>query len=167
MQAFVDALHSEETIRTNCSQVQQSRPGTIIYEPNHLWVPYTQGQSNTLTLFHLFTFTHFWWYFQCGIVFLSCWEIPLFGRLPVTRYEKILLWIILCTHSFFLWKSKGRNASSMFMATCLQYMSCAISLTRYNISTVTKMEYTYFQTANYFDWLIPSFLFLSLRMTFF
>lgn len=45
MQTFMAALHSEETTRTNCSRVQQSRPGTIIYEPNHLWVPYMQGQS--------------------------------------------------------------------------------------------------------------------------
>lgn len=40
MQTFMAALHSGETIRTNCSRVQQSRPGTIIYEANHLWVPY-------------------------------------------------------------------------------------------------------------------------------
>lgn len=39
MQTFMAAVHSEETIRTNCSRVQQSRPGTIIYEANHLWVP--------------------------------------------------------------------------------------------------------------------------------
>lgn len=40
MQTFMAAIHSEETIRTNCSQVQQSRPGMIIYELDHLWVPY-------------------------------------------------------------------------------------------------------------------------------
>lgn len=41
-QTSMAALHSEETIRTNCSRVQQSRPGTIIYEPNHLWVSYAR-----------------------------------------------------------------------------------------------------------------------------
>lgn len=30
------ALHSEETIRTNCSRVQQSKPHALIYEANHL-----------------------------------------------------------------------------------------------------------------------------------
>lgn len=45
MQTFMAALHSGETIRTNCSRVQQSRPGTIIYEPNHLWVPYARTKQ--------------------------------------------------------------------------------------------------------------------------
>lgn len=39
------ADYSKEAIRTNCSQVQQSRRGTAVYEPDHLWVPYVQGQN--------------------------------------------------------------------------------------------------------------------------
>lgn len=50
VRALVDAPHSEETNRTNCSRVQQSRPGTIIYEPYHLWVPYTQGQKHAICM---------------------------------------------------------------------------------------------------------------------
>lgn len=52
---FMAVLHSEETIRTNCSRVQQSRPDAIVYEPNHLWVPYARtkhrlSQGNTQPL---------------------------------------------------------------------------------------------------------------------
>lgn len=36
MQTFMANIHSEETIRTNCFQEQQSRPGIIIYGPDHL-----------------------------------------------------------------------------------------------------------------------------------
>lgn len=49
MQTFMAAVHSEETIRTNCPRVQQSRPGTVIYEPNHLWVPCTRTKHRVST----------------------------------------------------------------------------------------------------------------------
>lgn len=47
-------LYSEETIRTNCSWVQQSKPGALIYEPNHLWVthPRTNERSSASNLSH-------------------------------------------------------------------------------------------------------------------
>ena len=54
MQTFMTPIHLEETIRTNCFQVQQSRPGAIIYEPDHLRVVYARTRhrlSATLTLF--------------------------------------------------------------------------------------------------------------------
>lgn len=32
-------VHLKEAIRTNCCWVQQSGPGTTVYNPKHLWVP--------------------------------------------------------------------------------------------------------------------------------